>query len=137
MELSFSGSVFCGIGKGSYYVGHPEYQKRFEASLGYRPYPGTLNVRLDPDSSKNVKVLRGQEGVMIAAFKVGDEGFSSLNCFDGKMGDERVTLLVIDITHYNESVAELISPVYLRGRFGLKDGDRVSFVLSVPSPEPH
>ena len=43
-ELTFTGRVFSGIGKGRYYVGHPEYQKRFEAALGYRPYPGTLNV---------------------------------------------------------------------------------------------
>ena len=127
MQLSFSGVVFSGIGKGKYYVGHPEYQSRFEGSLGYRPYPGTLNVKLDPSSAKNSRVLRSMEGMRISSFKVGEEGFSALNCFEGRLGDERVDLLVIEVTHYDETVVELISPAYLRGKFGLKDGDAVSF----------
>ncbi|MBI3841254.1 MAG: CTP-dependent riboflavin kinase [Thaumarchaeota archaeon] len=131
MELR--GSVFSGIGKGRYYVGHPEYQKRFEASLGYRPYPGTLNVRVRERASEEaLKELRSAEGIRIGSFAFEGEGFSALNCFEGKMMGERVTLLLIEITHYNESVAELISPVYLRGKFGLEDGQEVRFELEGP-----
>ncbi|MDA4124963.1 MAG: CTP-dependent riboflavin kinase [Thaumarchaeota archaeon] len=130
MALRFAGEVFSGIGKGKYYVGHPEYQKRFDRALGYKPYPGTLNVRLlDPGDRKEVGELRARKGIRIDPFTFQGEGFSALTCFDGAMSGERVTVLLIDITHYNESVVELISPVFLRGRFGLKDGDRVEFTV--------
>ncbi len=127
MRLSLAGEVFSGIGKGRYYVGHPEYQRRFESALGYRPYPGTLNVKLDGESVGGMKALRASEGTKVESFVAGGESFSALECFDGYMGTERVTLLVIDVTHYDESVAELISPAYLRGALGLKDGDEVRF----------
>jgi riboflavin kinase len=128
--LRFSGEVFSGIGKGSYYVGHPEYQKRFDRALGYRPYPGTLNIRLpDADGKEQVKELRTRKGIRIDSFTHDGETFSALTCIDGVMSGERVTVLIIDITHYNESVVELISPIFLRGEFGLKDGDRVEFTV--------
>ena len=129
MRRSFSGVVFSGMGKGRYYVGHPEYQRRFLETLDYRPYPGTLNITLDQDSVAELRALRSKPGKTIQSFMIGDETFSGLNCLDGEMGSERVTLLFIDITHYNEKVAELISPAFLRGKLGLKDGDRVEFSL--------
>ena len=133
MQLSLGGSIFSGMGKGKYYVGHPEYQKRFEAALGYRPYPGTLNVKLEDNIViEELKTLRSMGGVRIDAFSHDGEEFSALTCFDGKLGEERITLLFIDVTHYNESVAELISASFLRGKFGLRDGDQVAFAIDVP-----
>jgi riboflavin kinase, archaea type len=139
VQLSLSGKVFSGMGKGRYYVGHPEYQKRFEKRLGYAPYPGTLNLKLeDHGLVEEMNRLRETEGTRVEGFTSRGESFSSLNCFDGRMDGERVTLLFIDVTYYNESVVELISPTYLRKRFGLKDGDRVDFVIDVPgSPKKH
>ena len=137
MVLEVRGTVFSGMGKGGYYVGHPEYQKRFEAALGYRPYPGTLNVKLlDQKVIDQLAGLRVRGGTKIPGFSLGGEEFSSLTCVNGRLSGERITLLFIDITHYNDTVAELISPVYLRGRFGVKDGDVVGFsVEDGPSPD--
>ena len=129
-QLTFTGRVFSGMGKGRYYVGHPEYQRRFKAALGYEPFPGTLNVKLEDEKFVELlRTLRSMGGVRVEGCTRGKEGFSALTCFDGSLSGERVTLLFIDITHYNESVVELISPTYLRGKFGLKDGDRVTFAM--------
>jgi riboflavin kinase len=136
-KLTFKGRVFSGIGKGRYYVGHPEYQKRFAAALRYKPYPGTLNVKLEEERFiEQLKSLRSMGGIRVEGFTQGKEGFSSITCFDGDLSGVRVTLLFIDITHYNESVVELISPVYLRGKLGLKDGDLVTFTIDVASLAP-
>ena len=134
MRLSVRGTVFSGMGKGSYYVGHPEYQRRFKESLGYAPYPGTLNVKvIDPGMIGELKRIRSADGTKVEGFSVGGESFSCLTCFDGELKGKRVTLLFIDVTYYNESVAELISPVYLRGELGLKDGEEVTFTVEAPS----
>lgn len=134
MRLSAAGTVFSGMGKGRYYVGHPEYQRRFREHLGYAPYPGTLNVKLeDKETIRKLEEIRSADGTKIEAFSLGGESFSSLTCFEGELRGERVTLLYIDVTYYNETVAELISPTYLRGKLGLKDGDAVTFSVDVPS----
>jgi riboflavin kinase, archaea type len=135
LKLQVTGKVFSGMGKGRYYVGHPEYQRRFKESLGYAPYAGTLNVKLEDESViKKLKDIRSVGGKKVEGFTLGGESFSSLRCFDGELKGERVTLLFIDVTYYNETVAELISPAYLRGRLGLRDGDLVSFTVDVPTP---
>jgi riboflavin kinase len=128
MKVDVKGAAFSGMGRGKYYVALPEYQKRFEAMLGYRPYPGTLNLKIqDRGMVKGLEMLKSSVGTKIPGFTLNGETFSSVVCFDGRLGEERVTLLFLDITHYNETVTELISPTYLRGKFGIKDGDEVSF----------
>jgi len=137
MQVTVSGRLFSGMGKGRYYVGHPEYQRRFRDSLGYAPYPGTLNVKLeDRDVIESVNHLRTMDGIKIGSFTVNGESFSSLTYFNGTMRGEKVTLLLIDVTYYNETVAELISPAYLRGKFGLKDGEIITFTLDVSAVTP-
>ena len=134
MQLTVSGRVFSGMGKGRYYVGHPEYQKRFKERLGYAPYPGTLNIKIEDSSMiRRLRELKSEDGVKVEGFTLGGESFSALSCFDGTMRGEKVTLLFIDVTFYNETVAELISPTYLRGKMGLRDGDVVSFTVDVPT----
>ena len=137
MLLGFSGRVFSGMGKGRYYVGHPEYQTRFERALGYRPYPGTLNLKLeDRVVIEKMRTLRSMGGIKIPAFSVGGEQMSALTCFNGSLRGERVTVLFIDVTFYNETVCELISRTFLRGSLGLKDGEEVEFSVEAPEPTP-
>ncbi|MDG6910587.1 MAG: CTP-dependent riboflavin kinase [Nitrososphaerota archaeon] len=134
MRLSVKGTVFSGMGKGRYYVGHPEYQRRFKECLGYAPYPGTLNVKLEErEAIHELEEIRSKDGAKIGGFALGGESFSALTCFTGELRGEVVTLLFIDVTYYNETVAELISPVYLRGKLGLKDGDAIAFTVDVPT----
>ena len=78
------------MGKGRYYVGHPEYQRLFREYLGYAPYPGTLNVKLeDRKIIEDMNRLRKMEGIKIGSFTMNGESFSALTCFDGAlMGGE-------------------------------------------------
>lgn len=135
MVLAVTGRVFSGMGKGKYYVGHPEYQRRFKRSLGYAPYPGTLNLKLEDEGTvARLRELRSSDGTKVGGFTLGGESFSALTCFEGELRGERVALLFIDVTYYNETVAELISPTYLRGKLGLRDGDAVTFNVDAPTP---
>lgn len=137
MRLTVTGRVFSGMGKGRYYVGHPEYQKRFRDCLGYVPYPGTLNIKVEDEATiRRLKSLRSSDGKKVGGFALGGESFSSLSCFGGDLSGEEVTLLFIDVTFYNDTVVELISPTYLRGKLGLRDGDVVSFTVDGPSLPP-
>ena len=135
MKLEVAGRVFSGMGKGKYYVGHPEYQRRFRDAIGYTPYAGTLNIKLEDESAiQKLREIRSADGIQVGGFSFGGESFSALRCFNGELAGERVTLLFIDVTYYNDTVAELISPTYLRGRLGLNDGDLVKFTVDAPTP---
>ncbi|MEM4500973.1 MAG: DUF120 domain-containing protein, partial [Thermofilaceae archaeon] len=45
-EMILTGRVFTGLGEGAYYIQIPFYMRQFEEKLGFKPYPGTLNLKL-------------------------------------------------------------------------------------------
>lgn len=58
-----SGQVITGLGEGQYYISLEGYRTQFREKLGFDPYPGTLNIKLEPQSielrkriSANIKI---------------------------------------------------------------------------------
>ena len=41
-----TGTLFSGLGEGAYYISLPGYKKQFISKLGFKPYPGTLNLKI-------------------------------------------------------------------------------------------
>jgi riboflavin kinase, archaea type len=125
-EMTFSGRVFQGLGEGAYYIGLEGYKTQFAKALGFDPYPGTLNVKLEsPDQVELKKELRGFDGLRIEGFQRDGRTYGGARCYQAKVGKEGLAgaVLVIDRTHYDDSVLEIISPEFIRGALGLKNGD--------------
>ncbi|MCS7097764.1 MAG: DUF120 domain-containing protein [Candidatus Methanomethyliaceae archaeon] len=121
------GVVFTGFGEGAYYVTRSGYSRQFEEKLGFKPYPGTLNLRLK--SPEDIKIRRELEllpGILIEGFMDEGRSYGNVKCFKARIFDEvDGALLIINRTHYGNDVIELISEENLRKKFGLKDGDVV------------
>jgi riboflavin kinase len=123
----FNGELFTGLGEGAYYVGMAGYRRQFKEKLGFEPFPGTLNLRLDTRMDRvQVEQLRAQPGILIEGFQDGKRTFGALRVFPSLVEDERGAILAIDRTHYDASVLEVIAPKNLREALGLKDGAKVT-----------
>jgi len=46
-KIFFKGKVTSGLGEGKYYTEQKKYTKQFQEQLGFKPYPGTLNVEIE------------------------------------------------------------------------------------------
>ena len=46
-DLELKGKIVSGMGEGAYYMSLKGYTKQFKSILGYIPFPGTLNVKLN------------------------------------------------------------------------------------------
>ena len=133
-ELSFVGKVFQGLGEGAYYVGLEGYKKQFSKVLRFDPYPGTLNLKLEsPIQMEQKRRLRAFEGLKIEGFESGGRTYGGARCYKATLGKDGIpaAVLVIDRTHYDDSVLEIIAPVYLRGSMGLKNGDELDVKTTV------
>lgn len=121
------GVVFTGFGEGAYYVTRSGYSKQFEEKLGFKPFPGTLNLRLkSPEDIKIRKELELLPGISIKGFMNEGRSYGDVKCFKVKVFDEvDGALLIINRTHYGSDVVEVISRENLREKFKLKDGDKV------------
>jgi riboflavin kinase, archaea type len=133
-EMRFVGKVFQGLGEGAYYIGLEGYRTQFAKALGFDPYPGTLNVRLEsPIQVEQKRELRGFDGLRIEGFQRDGRTYGGARCYRASVGKKGLpgAVLVIDRTHYDDSVLEIISPHFLRGVLGLKNGDPVEFEVAV------
>jgi len=130
--LRLEGRVFTGIGEGAYYISHPFYERQFIKKLGFKPYPGTLNIRLTSESMKNRKRLESMEGILIEGFMNKDRSYGSVKCFKALInGSVEGGILLIERTHYGPDVIEIIAPMNLREKLNLKDGDLVRVEISL------
>lgn len=131
-EIILMGRVFTGLGEGAYYVQIPFYMKQFEEKLGFKPYPGTLNLRLigRSDILKRALVERAAR-IEIDRFSNERRSYGGARCIKARVGDENAAIIFIERTHYPKEVIEILSPVCLREKLGLKDGDVVSVKVSL------
>lgn len=125
-RLVLTGTVFRGLGEGAFYVTLTEYREHFRSFLGYDPYPGTLNVRLDPDSVARRKLLEAFSGYRIPPIKRGDAEYCGAWLYRAVI-NERVEggVVIPDKTTYGPDVLEVIAKVCLREALEIKDGDSV------------
>lgn len=130
-DMVFKGRLFEGLGEGGYYVGLEGYMTQFREILGFEPFPGTLNLKLEsPIQMDQKRELRSREGLRIEGFENGTRTYGGARCYRAVInGKTPAAVLVIDRTHYDDSVLELISPVNFREDAGLKNGDEVSVVV--------
>lgn len=123
--LRFSGIVTSGLGDGVHYV--KVYMEKFEEKLGFKPYPGTLNLRIvDREDLKTVFTIRGLPALRIDAFKKEERVYGAVNCYKALIGGAIEGAVVVpERTHYGPDIVELVAPENIRERLGLKDGDKV------------
>jgi len=127
----FSGIVLSGFGDGEHYV--KIYMDKFEEVLKFKPYPGTLNLKIiDLNDLKTLFIIRGLPGLKIEKFTKNGRAYGAVKCYPALIGGEVNGAIVMpERTHYGLDVVELVAPENLRKRFNLKNGDRVSVEVKV------
>jgi riboflavin kinase, archaea type len=132
-SLTLEGAVFTGLGEGAYYTSKEIYRRQFAEKLGFEPYPGTLNIKLN--SEYDIKARREIESypaIEITGFKNEDRTFGLVKCYpvivENKVKGALVTAMR---SHYDVSVLEIIAPVCLRKQLNLKDGNKVKVEIYI------
>jgi len=134
-SVTLEGVVFTGLGEGAYYVTRSGYRKQFIERLGFDPYPGTLNLKLVSEYDlKTRSELEAYPAVEIAGFKDENRTYGPVKCYPAIVQNKVKGAVIFALrSHYNTSVIEVIAPVFLRRKLGLKDGNKVKVeVLVLP-----
>jgi len=132
-KFILEGEVFSGFFEGAYYLCQGDYRDQILEKLGFDPYPGTLNLKLNESELEKRRRVELMPAIYLRGFKDEERAFGSAHCYPVVINEEvEGALIVAERTTYDLSVMEIISPVYLRGHFGLEDGDRVKVSISSP-----
>lgn len=129
-QYFLSGHVVTGLGEGRYYMALQPYRDQFLEHLGFEPFPGTLNIRLDPQSIPVRRELDRHPWVSIAGFVADGRTFGDARCIPCRISDIPCGIVVPGRTHYPEDVVEIVAPVELRPALGVADMDQVTVEVS-------
>lgn len=128
--LVIRGRVKTGLGEGRYYISREGYRKAFNRILGFDPYPGTLNVEVEPIDREKVAELKDQEGLLIPEFESEGRTFGAVKCFRAELqGMEAAAIFPLRSHHTN--VIEIIAPQHLREALSLVDGAEVQVKMDL------
>jgi riboflavin kinase len=137
--INFQGNVVSGMGEGAYYMSLEGYRKQFKEKLGYVPFPGTLNVRLVDQLFMNARRELGMHppSVFIDGFNDGTRTYGWVKCYraivNGNNAIKDAAVLVLERTHYDDAMLEVIAPVPIKQTAGIKNGDRIEVQVRLPS----
>lgn len=127
--IDFEGSVVSGMGEGAYYMSLDGYRRQFKDKLGYEPYPGTLNVRLVDQLYMNARRELGRHpSIFVDGFSDSTRTYGWVKCYRAIINDgavDNAAVLVLERTHYDDSMLEVIAPVSIKQAAGIKNGDRI------------
>ena len=141
--MLFKGKIVTGMGEGAYYMSLEGYKKQFQNKLGYEPFPGTLNIKIEDKNYLNSrKDLINYPSIYIDGFKNSDRTFGWVRCYPATISQETrlsrevtqsqttnisddVHVLLLERTHHNNNLIEVIGPWNIKESSNLKNGDRV------------
>ncbi len=149
----FKGKIVSGMGEGSYYMSLKGYRKQFKEKLGYEPFPGTLNLKLEDKIYMDKKrEITNYPSIYIHGFKDENRTFGWVKCYPAILTLEMEkynknfknkdintkenkaikldsAILLLERTHHDNSLMEIISPFCIKETANLKNGDIVTIEL--------
>ncbi len=134
-HVEIKGTLISGMGEGAYYMGLKGYTKQFKSKIGYVPFPGTLNVKIDQKiHQESIKQFVNLNGININSFSDGKRTYGWVKCFPAKLNNSvDCNLILLERTHHDNSVVELISKFCLRKTAKLKEGSKISIKIPINS----
>ena len=128
--IDLEGIIISGMGEGAYYMSLDGYRKQFKDKLGYDPYPGTLNVKLVDQVYMNARRELGKfPSIFIEGFSDKTRTYGWAKCYLAIINNTAIknaAILLLERTHYDDSMLEVIAPCSIKNFIGVKNGDRIS-----------
>jgi riboflavin kinase len=129
--VTLQGKIIAGQGGGTKFLSLPWVQKQIIEKLGFKPFPGTLNLRLTKESIKIKKELvETGKAIIIVPVK----GFCCGLCYKARIMDKiNGAFIIPQVPSYSEALLEVIAPVSLRKTLKLREGDEVRLTVYPPA----
>ena len=129
-KIRFDGHLVSGMGEGTYYLAQKGYVDQFHHHCGFKPFPGTLNVKIPQIEKNKLRLIKKFPGLEIEEFKTSNRTFGAVKCFNATVNDEDCVLVLPSRGHYSK-ILEFISPKNLRKKLEIKDGDPVHIIINI------
>jgi len=131
--VELKGTLVSGMGEGAYYMSLKGYTKQFKSKINYIPFPGTLNVKLhEKEYIEAAQQFRTLAGVTIKGFCDSKRTYGWVKCFKAKLNNSiDCELIILERTHHDDSIIELISKTNIRKTVKLLDNSKLTIRIPI------
>jgi CTP-dependent riboflavin kinase len=125
---SITGRVESGRRQAAWFTRLEWVQAQCLEKLAFRPFPGTLNLRVDPAFSASAAKWRQTPG---PALIPPDDGFCRAKILPARVAHIPAAVILPPESHnvHDDMVLEVLAPLSLKEALGLADGDRLTVTL--------
>jgi riboflavin kinase len=128
-KLVMTGKIVSGRGEGAYFTQIGWVQQQCEEKLGFKPYPGTLNLEISEEFLSAIEFLDQEKGIGLIS---PDPKFCNAMVFKvsllGMIG--AVILPEEKVRVHPKNIIEIIAPQNIKASLNVKDGDSVTVVFN-------
>jgi len=129
-RYTLTGKIVSGARQAAFFTQLDWVQEQCGQKLGFKPYPGTLNLEIAEWDTAKLDYLRGFDSMTLIP---PDPNFCCAQTLPVKiMGIQgEIVIPAEDVQIHTKNILEVIAPVCLKEVLGLNDGDvvKISIVM--------
>lgn len=128
-DLVISGKIVSGAGEGAYFTQIGWVQRQCDEKLGFKPYPGTLNLEISEEFLPAIELLDQKTGIELIS---PDPQFCNAMVFQVSLQDiiGAVILPEEKVRVHPKNIIEIIAPLNIKASLNVKDGDSLNVVFT-------
>jgi CTP-dependent riboflavin kinase len=130
MERDFviGGKIVNGAGEGAFFTRIDWVQQQCDEKLGFKPYPGTLNLEISAEDLPIIESLGKEKGIVLVS---PDPKFCNGKAFPVSLGEISGAIIIPEekVRVHSKNIIEIIAPMNIKAALNLKTGDSVTVVL--------
>ncbi|MBW2000743.1 MAG: CTP-dependent riboflavin kinase [Deltaproteobacteria bacterium] len=124
-ETVIRGKVVGGAKKAAYFTMLDWVQGQCLEKLGFRPYPGTLNLEVGEDVLELLEGMKGQCSIILTP---PNKAYCTAQTLPVKIGSVEGAIIIPEerVMIHGKKIVEIIAPVRLKDVLDLREGDMVT-----------
>ena len=128
-HLVIRGKIVSGAGQGAYFTQIGWVQQQCDEKLGFKPYPGTLNLEISEEFLPAIELLDQKTGIELIS---PDPQFCDARVFQVSLQDISGAVILPEekVRVHPKNIIEIIAPQNIKASLNVQDGDSVNVVFT-------
>ena len=126
-KLTVTGKIVSGEKKGAFFTQLDWVQDQCQEKLGFKPFPGTLNLEIEEEKIPHIEALFKRSGIELVP---PDSNFCAGQVYPVSIMGVAGAILAPaeDVRIHGKNIIELIAPTSLKDAMDVGDGDEIMLV---------